>query len=459
VVELGGQKGVGKSVAVSSSVVSAYIDEKIKYVNYLRYNKESGNFDSLFFKGDPDAGKRVVIIDDIHYFLPDFHQNVLVEGNVGNLDRFVQNLIDMTSFYLEEPTNTTMVYVSDTLSYEALRKIYDKMLFAAGRGDLIKLLPDVTSKGVGGSPHLSLDSEFYGKTYTLLKGKPEIYKTASMFAEIMEEDTGMLARNPRILKQIIDTVDKHGLEIDDRFNKNWNLAKLIYRGEITGQYGLDIYYFKERERLFDTYFSGNMVENVISMKRELNNLSKEVTDIAYRFKEAADYSKLSENFNEKIELDIKNLKRSAYQSVIEIGNSASKKLLKKEYAILNKMKREISRTNNILLESDRSIKKLAMEIKNLSDNFQETLSESKAEQEHYLELVPLMLNEHNKYKILLDASKNYIGDKIGTVTLSDVSNIKAMIEDPDKILENINKNTISLISNLTPVPYYSTKWR
>ncbi|MDE1825797.1 MAG: hypothetical protein KGH61_04610 [Candidatus Micrarchaeota archaeon] len=44
-----------------------------------------------------------------------------------------------------------------------------------------------------------------------------------------------------------------------------------------------------------------------------------------------------------------------------------------------------------------------------------------------------------------------------TVTLSDIEEIKKIIDDPELMRGQFNQNTISLIRNLSILPYYSVK--
>lgn len=230
-----GPKGVGKSTVLSTAALSALIDGKVEALRYFRYDPTSQSFKKMFHEGDEYGSRSLTVMDDVHYFFPDFVENVFRKGSVRYFDNFVRQLIEINKPMLREERNgpngrksKSLVYVSDTFSFQALKSSYDKLLFAANRGDLIQLLPDLTKKGGSWSKlEMDLDGEFYGKTYATAGGDPALYDAALAFGNKISEETGLLATNPRYLKMLIGGLKESGAQLDPLFFKNAKVMSVL----------------------------------------------------------------------------------------------------------------------------------------------------------------------------------------------------------------------------------------
>ncbi|TAL46853.1 hypothetical protein EPN87_04215 [archaeon] len=197
-ISVGGERGVGKSTLVSTALLDNYSDGKIDQINYIRYNVTDGNFKELFKISRTNPKSRVIVIDDILYFMPDW-----ATGRVSN---FIRTLDSITKMYYER-SPTLLIYVTDTWSPDVFYTICDGVARVAGRQDLLQNLPrPPISKKVHNPHEINIDSEFFGRTYSITEGDYQYYDIAKAFGDVMRSTKGLLATNPRLLRFLINKV-------------------------------------------------------------------------------------------------------------------------------------------------------------------------------------------------------------------------------------------------------------
>lgn len=260
-----GPKGVGKSTLLSTTLLHYYIKGNIDAINYLRYSPDKDNFETIFRLEKENAKRAVTVFDDIHYSIPKFLHNVFVKGSVRFFDNFNAAMVKLNKFIKNYPSSM-LIYISDNYGFKPIRDAYFEVLFAAGRSDLIRLIPGIPTK----SNEISIDNEFYARTFSILGGNPKTYEVASRFGEVLELEHNKLFTTPRALKILIGELSNiqteetpifHDLNIFGKIIRNEiknkeNLVKhfdqkvhdelMRYRDAIVTEYTGEMYVYKER---------------------------------------------------------------------------------------------------------------------------------------------------------------------------------------------------------------------
>jgi len=581
-----GEKGVGKSTVLSAAALSALIDGKVKALRYFRYDPTSQSFQKMFHEGDEYDSRSVTVVDDVHYFFPEFVENVFRKGSVRYFDAFVRQLIDINKPMLQEmekPSGSrkskSLVYVSDTFSFGALKSSYDKLLFAANRGDLIQLLPDLTKKGSSWSKlEIDLDGEFYGKTYAAAGGDPALYDAAFAFGNRIREETGILATNPRYLKMLIGSLKESGAQLDPLFFRDAKFMSVLLSGdhkaaEINRIYNERLEDIAQRlvsdshrmikdasgrirkvlgtdyiEEIFDEgsdFFRGahgnwsnNYRERVMGVIREANKVVRSVESTRGALLERL-YAELPVPSPSDLESEPGKFwdSRRAYFAAIPI--EVSKKMAEMRIN-LNFLKETVERNKSFFADAQREFEERLKSVgavrraygyniagvpeqkleqvmtkfgvhkqfyretgeekprKNIYDgqiralfysglmskleSFSERVEEKAAEvsdisksidftlDKFYKQRVaPVMADREEKLALLSDKKKiegyrklykerirkhadETVAKSPGMFSVSDIQHVRQVAEDPQGLIEGINKHTLSLITNLTIIP-------
>lgn len=471
VINVRGDKGVGKSTLVSTSAIKGYMDGKISRLRYFRYNPTTSNFERLLTLGEPESTPVITVVDDILYFFPDFQKNVLVKGNISYLDNFIKQLINMSSPTRQRGVEATLVYVSDTHSFDALKKSYDNILFAAKRGDLVKLLPDIQPRR-GNNPQVEmiLDSEFYGKTYAYLGGDIKVYKAAELFADIINRNTGMITKSPRLLRKIIKETKDFLPQIELKIFQDPNITAKIFNREIRTKQEIDRYYDEElrkaHQKLKEVIIRGveeentrlqgittylkqgqSNMDNLISMiknttvKETLNELDGLSEKIRYSFRAWP-----AKNPQEWV-LEEKEITNKVEEGTSKVRNnlaSSAEGVSKYIRSLTKGMYDMVNHVYTLRRTVRRAYKEFQVEGANILLNLK-----------YYLELPDSIFNQTKVYDSFLVSIQNYIKNNLETVKTYDTQNVKDIIDRPEDVIRNFNPHTINLISNLSPIPYYS----
>ncbi|MDE1850822.1 MAG: hypothetical protein KGH54_03450 [Candidatus Micrarchaeota archaeon] len=233
VVSLYGEKGVGKSTALSIFLLDNLLKKNIDGVVYLRYDAEAEEFKEIFNVNGADGKKVVVCMDDMAYY-----SSALVEGKAVNLAKGIE---ERARIYQSQGTKL-FFYVSDITHATFISTFETKILEKVGRGDLVYKMPKMGLGRTGSTnkDEVTLSNEFYGKTYALLKGNLEFYGLGVLFGEAIREKDKVLADNPRLLKFLIKQIEANNARIEPKIFMDKEFGKQVLRsGELDSKKAID----------------------------------------------------------------------------------------------------------------------------------------------------------------------------------------------------------------------------
>jgi len=287
IISLTGEPGIGKSTLLSTLLVNHHLFGSLNQIDYFRYDPVFQSFVEIF-KSKKGEGPRAVVLDDVHYFLPDFVNNVIVKGSVTQFDRFVGSLQQINSLLRKRPKiGSALVYVTDTHGFRVLRDAFNSILTAADREDLTSLLPNLPHNNTATKFEIGLDTEFFGKTYAFAGGNIDFYNAALSFGELIREDTGLLGTNARLLRHSIGQVRSFKEQMDMRFFEDQDVAKSILKGQRVDPDTLGITY---EDRMRDSLEGLNerILEPVSDAITNLSELKSEMYDYLHTFAKHTD---------------------------------------------------------------------------------------------------------------------------------------------------------------------------
>ncbi|MDE1870124.1 MAG: hypothetical protein KGH71_04030, partial [Candidatus Micrarchaeota archaeon] len=249
VVSLYGEKGVGKSTALSIFLLDNLLKGNIDGIVYYRYDSKAEEFKEIFNVNGEAGGKVVACVDDMTYY-----SSALAQGRAVDLTKGIE---ERARIYRSSGTRL-FIYISDLTHATFLSTLETKILEKVGRGDLVYSMPkmSVGSAGAGNKDEVTLDNSFYGKTYALLKGNLEFYGLGVLFGELIRESENVLADNPRLLKFLIKQIESKGGDIDRAIFADKELGKQVLRsGQIDSAKAIE--HFNEQARKeIGTYYRG-----------------------------------------------------------------------------------------------------------------------------------------------------------------------------------------------------------
>lgn len=516
VVGVHGEKGVGKSTLASTAILDNYLAGNVDDVHYFRYNSNSQSFDQMFklINPNPKTTKSVVgVLDDIHYFVPDFVTNVFQKGSVTQLDRFTQSLMRINGLLRGKNIMSVLLYVSDTHLFHTLRRIYDKLASGADRYDLLELLPRV-SGSLSTSSHpleIMLDNEFYGKTYAVAGGNKDFYTAARVFGSLMRDETGIFADNPRMLKYIIRQVTGLGNQMDLGLFREDKLITRILKREIIDEETAKMFFYEnvgDSIREFYDELSGycsgvlddfrrlNVVggyrmKNISKASKKLsisneavirrlgtirsdrNLTAKKLSNLLNRIFEYSEEKSLNYEapLSASISSEWRRHKRYSarryneatkfFNDIVMLVNDFNVASADIETAIENMKKNEtikksLRRNKQIEASKINSIREL---IENIPKLTSETVDEMKQIEKNLDEFVlairnPEVLEKHRRaYITVRDVAQVFASSHPNLFSSSESAEVKKLLDDPDEAIRRVNPHTIDLISNLELIPY------
>jgi len=474
VVGVKGEKGTGKSTLVSTAVINYYLSGNIDDLRYLRYEPATQKFEELFQVKKHNPKSRVIVVDDIHYFVPDFIGDVFIKGSVTYFDKFVNDLWNIYRLYKDRHFKSVLIYVSDTHSLPALQRCFDKILFKAGRGDLIKLFPKVSGRGtISSSYEIEVDKEFYGKTYAKLRGNIRLYDTANIFGSLIEKETGILTTNPRLLKYLIRLIRKYGRRIDTKLFIDDEIATKIVRGELVNPTEVIDHIYKRASELVKEFYShleNSRLEAIGALKR----LSLELPESQKIFE------RKFLGIEKSTEKMIKSLERQGKKTDLgeELYTIPTTEDMVKEWEVHAKVASSLSslisdtsnkiaqpigsftkasrnfeyvmRNENIILE------KLGRDVERLSRSYRTRLEDVKDGLKSHKKVLEKSKRLDKYPKIYVEVKnwvENFTSKQPILFTTLDTERIKNLLDDPREAIRRINPFTIDVIRNLEILAY------
>ena len=197
-----GKKGIGKSTLVSTAAIVNHLHKNVKDIYYHRYNPDAKKFEEVFKSEGQDGKTTLIVLEDIHYFLPDLVEDML-KSKLSSLDNYIGEWMKINK--LMSTGRSILMYVSDEHSLELLRTIISNVVEISGWDELPRLLFPLSPKSKP-SYQEKVDEKFFHKTYTLVKGDTKLYKGWDVLARISEEkikkERGypVSVRTPRMFK-------------------------------------------------------------------------------------------------------------------------------------------------------------------------------------------------------------------------------------------------------------------
>lgn len=271
VVSLYGEKGVGKSTALSIFLLDNLLKGNIDGIVYYRYDSKAEEFKEIF-NVNGEAGEKVVAcVDDMAYYSSD-----LAQGRVVNLAKGIE---ERARIYRGGGTRL-FIYVSDLTHATFLSTLETKILEKVGRGDLVYSMPKmaVGSAGAGNKDEITLDNSFYGKTYALLKGNLEFYSLGVLFGELIRESDNVFANNPRLLKFLIKQIEANNSKIDRAIFADKELGKQVLRsGQIDSAKAIEHFNAQARKEI-GTYYKG-LGDHARGIEKEHKKMMKLLFDL------------------------------------------------------------------------------------------------------------------------------------------------------------------------------------
>jgi hypothetical protein len=470
VVSVDGEKGAGKSTLVSTVALNQLNSKNIDEIRYLRYESQSQRFKELFKVESEDPKTRVTVVDDVHYFVPDCIDGVLVKGSVQCFDRFVTDLFNIDCLFHDPQFSSTLVYISDTHSTAALQKFFDGVLSSADRTDLSTLLPRVTKTN---SPKITIGKEFYGKTYAVLGGNINQYNAAETFGDVMKEENPNLVVNSRLLKHVIKSVRPFSHQINYKIFADDEIAKSIVRGESITPDSIVKQIYKRAEGITTELYQQLETErckafsevrpmiDFISDERKYSNedfdktenITKDIVESIDKKSRRTDLGERTVSISqERSLLENSRNHESFAQTFSELTLDSSNRFnaqIKRFYPIFSRMKYELGHGSKTLKEVHQNLEKATADYKRKIRNTSEGL-------DYYKKVLnkPQKLEKYQSiYAEVKKSAEEFISKSPIMFTTTDTKKIKNIIDNPQEAISRINPHTIDLIRSLDLIPF------
>jgi hypothetical protein len=402
------------------------------------------------------------VVDDIHYFVPDFLDSIIVKGSVTGFDRFVSDQMMIEKLHKDRKVSTKLVYVSEANSSTALQNFCYEVLSAAGRQDL-NMLPRVSK-----AADLTVDKDFYGKTYAELAGNPKVYDVADTFGEMISEDNPEILNSPRLLKHLIKQSEKNRRKIDYDLFKDRETAKGIVRGrtpttaqvvqlfynkagEVTTEFYRNIYDIsqdlegKTSETMKDmTYAQEEMNRNLESVKESWGR----IRDVSVPIIVKTDLRCKVINIPVGEDLDAALQKHKRLSEDMEYSNPHQIGYVKDHLSNTISISRKIP---DAIREEREALKRADLRCKSEKAQYTTKMCDIQSTLEHYkavlkskvgLEIYPAV------YKEVKESALARVSLNPTFFSSSDTNQIMGIISDPKSIIRRVNPHTIDLIMNL-----------
>jgi len=270
VVSLYGEKGVGKSTALSIFLLDNLLKGNIDGIVYLRYDAKAEEFREIFNINGESGRKVVACVDDMAYY-----SSALAEGKAVNLAKGIE---ERARIY-RNPGTRLFFYISDLTHAAFISALETKILEKVGRGDLVYSMPKMAVGSAGSSKdEVTVDNSFYGKTYALLKGNLKFYDLGVLFGEMIRETDNIFANNPRLLKFLIRQIEANNSKIDRAIFVDKELGKQVLKsGQLDAKEAIG--HFSEQARKEIGAYYKDLREHARGVENEHKKMMKLLLDI------------------------------------------------------------------------------------------------------------------------------------------------------------------------------------
>jgi hypothetical protein len=472
-----GGKGIGKSTMASTVAINQYLSRNIDSIRYMRYNPQTQRFEELFNPIErPNPSSRVTFVDDVSYFVPDFVERIFIKGkgSIECFDKFVSSLLNIQEVFKEKGLKSVLVYVSDSHSLSSLREVFTRILYAADRNDLIELLPKISkskSSGVSTPFEICVDREFYGKTYAMAGGNIELYRVADIFGNAIQEESGILASNPRLLRSLIKMITNYSGQINFRLFENDEIAKMIVKGQLVTSKDIAGHLYRRAGEVIAEFYSNfydletKVVDELEELyyKRLTPDLEKSIDDMIKSLG-GDGVGPPSGPYPIPLNVDLVEIwrmeRRYANRTASRIFG-LNKKIstwtrgLGKETADTEKLMKDIDLQREVV-DKNRTLAELGEDVKNLIRNYSRKIKDIKDVLDYYNRILenPQELSKHHS---MYAGVKKEVIDLVSTqpslFSTTDIAHVKTMIDNPSEAIKKINPHTIRLISEMELLPY------
>jgi archaellum component FlaC len=456
-----GKKGIGKSTLVSTAAIVNHLNKNVKDIYYHRYNPIAKKFEEVF-KSERENGKnRVIVLEDIHYFLPDLIDDIL-KGKLSPLDNYIGELIKINKLMEEGPS--ILIYVSDEHSLEFLRSIISNIAEISGWDELSRLLfpPSPKSRPCY---QRKIDEEFFGKTYALLKGDIKLYNVWNVATKISEEkiktELGypVSVRTPRMFKVLMRKLGKIEKELLKLYEDPLFIEALLQDSVEEFFESLN----KTKEETIQKMYR-ELGEILLQFRKELNKSEEEMNKLENKIRGyKTDLKELREKvnmWNENIEAlanehgvlgNWENILNAVVEHKIEVKNRFIKRY--KEEKIHEGLKREIQNQTKLFQDFLEDLESTANTYKRKVENLDEKIK-------YYTELYSIVKKNWpyatSKVREICEKVEeialNVIKENPILFSRQDVDKLRELL-DLDKMWEMVNKNSILLLRERRLLPY------
>ncbi len=447
-----GERGAGKSTLSSSLLLNHYILGNIDELRYFRYNTSLKNFEELFKLNRNSPKNRAICLDDTIYLVPDL-------SGSGKVAPFIRTLEDVTKLYGQQPT-TLFIYISDAHSVKILQELYDRILYMIGRRDLVPSLPRIPSAQKLENPNeMEVTREFYGKTYAVAGGDIRLYDVGNIFGNVLQEESGLFATNPRLLKFLIKQIKTYSEQMDIRVLKESEIAAEILKGELVTKEGIISYMNNRAGEAFKEFWSD--IENI--RQKTLSKLQKSSSKFSDKYRTLQDRARLNISLAERIIKGLEGLVItkeesitptdmdiiSRFESIKPDIEVIARYFLSSEYDIKTKIidVETTLRGMTSEMQSEReSLKEASSEVKKSIETHEKKLQNIQKNIDYYKSV---LLHSQNlgKYNEIYTQIKNkaheFVSKQPSLFSMSDIEPIKDLLNNPREVARIILQQRLS----------------